>query len=585
MRQHFNGILEAVIERAMHVLTFAEAKQHAEECRKSMIEELLCWISMKGWRRMRRTLARNLIDSRWVLKWKLQAQQGSGNKSRQIKARLTAKGFKDLQGSAIKTFSGTTSRWGQRLIVAVCVQFGWKLQSADVSQAFLRGITFQSLSELPGEIQRSVQLELPAGSAALLRTVPGYENFDPATEVLDLLKPGYGLKDAPRLWSMALNTALSEAGLKPLLTDPQIFVKHVAASPGQLTLVLIASTHVDDLKLAGVPSEVSQLVSAIEKQFDKLKLEGKSFEHCGIRHTQHPDGSIVMEQHHYVQQLKPIPVEVYRHFSDDAAADVQGKACYMSLLGGVAWVVQTRPDIAVYVGYLQRHLQNPCIKHLKQLNRVLAFLRKTKFQLHYRKVKPPLKLMVISDSAFQANDPDCLAVKSGLIALCTDNGTTTDPGGAVMPLDWLSKKQNHVCRSTYAAEIHAALDNTSTGTIINTALNEILWGTQSATTLLQWFEAGQSAIPLHLAIDARSVFDSIIADPIKTPADKIFLLHAKKLREMIDRGQVKRFWWIDTRDMAADALNKGKIDRAALQKFFEESVWAVVHTAICFPRT
>ena len=103
-----------------------------------------------------------------------------------------------------------------------------------------------------------------------------------------------------------------------------------------------------------------------------------------------------------------------------------------------------------------------------------------------------------------------------------------------MPLDWLSKKQNHVCRSTYAAEIHAALDNTSTGTIINTALNEILWGTQSATTLLQWFEAGQSAIPMHLAIDARSVFDSIIANPIKTPADKIFLLHAKKLREMID---------------------------------------------------
>ena len=64
VRQHFNGILEAVIEREMNVLTLAEAKQHAEECRKSMIEELLRWISMKAWRRMPRKLARNLLDSR-----------------------------------------------------------------------------------------------------------------------------------------------------------------------------------------------------------------------------------------------------------------------------------------------------------------------------------------------------------------------------------------------------------------------------------------------------------------------------------------------------------------------------------------
>jgi hypothetical protein len=35
--------------------------------------------------------------------------------------------------------------------------------------------------------------------------------------------------------------------------------------------------------------------------------------------------------------------------------------------------------------------------------------------------------------------------------------------------------------------------------------------------------------------------------------------------------------WIDTRDMVADALNKGCIDRGSLRRFFEKGQWELQH--------
>ena len=38
----------------------------------------------------------------------------------------------------------------------------------------------------------------------MLKTLPGFEDFDPTREVLRCLKPGTGLKDAPQAFSMKL---------------------------------------------------------------------------------------------------------------------------------------------------------------------------------------------------------------------------------------------------------------------------------------------------------------------------------------------------------------------------------------------
>ena len=73
------------------------------------------------------------------------------------------------------------------------------------------------------------------------------------------------------------------------------------------------------------------------------------------------------------------------------------------------------------------------------------------------------------------------------------------------------------------------------------------------------------------------MFDSVTAKHVKTPADKILLIHALSLREHLTRKRLSRLLWIDTRDMVSDALNKGKIDRGPLRELFEKGIWSIAH--------
>ena len=549
---------ESVIVKEYNILSLAEARKHHIACKEAMLAELTRWHQMGAWKRMPRNKARNILDSRWVLKWKLK------NAIKLIQARLTARGYKDRQSLNMETFSATTSRWGQKFLLVIIMQMGWELVSMDVSQAFLRGVTFQQLSEETGKEIRSVQLDVPPGSAMLLRLLPGFEDFNPALECLDLVKPGYGLKDAPRLWNIALTKALTEYGLKPIQSDPQLFLKH----NNHGNLVLIISTHVDDLKGGGEEKEMKGLIDLLETKFDSLKIQYREFEHLGLVHRQLKD-CIEIHQNQYIAQLRTISITDLPP-EDDADPGPEAVSAFMSLLGGTGWVAQTRPDAITYIGALQRHLKSPKVKHIKNLNRVVNYLKTHPLVIRFYKVPGPTKLAIVSDSAYKAAEPDCLAIKSGIIALAHDGPEHAD---RVVAIDWLSKKQQHVCRSTYAAELHSSLDLVGLGMIISSAFNEVMFGVQSASTLAGWQDEGKFAIPQDLFIDARAVFDSVTANPVKTPADKMLLLHAKALNSMLLNHQLRSLNWIDTRDMIADALNNGTIDREAIRLFFSSGQW------------
>ena len=88
--------------------------------------------------------------------------------------------------------------------------------SADVSQAFLRGLTFEQVAKLEGEVIRDVQFTVPPGSVPVLRTIPGYEDFNDTTEVLQMLRCGFGLKDAPRLWQKMLHDGITHLSISVL---------------------------------------------------------------------------------------------------------------------------------------------------------------------------------------------------------------------------------------------------------------------------------------------------------------------------------------------------------------------------------
>ena len=123
---------------------------------------------------------------------------------------------------------------------------------------------------------------MPSG-VQLLCQFPGFESFDDSLEVLEMLKGGFGLVDAPNLFTTRADTVFRAAGIPPTLSDPKIYVKHEAGN-----LRLMISAHMDDFKATGEASELPKLHALLSKEFGAdVQMDVKaigSFIHTGVAH-------------------------------------------------------------------------------------------------------------------------------------------------------------------------------------------------------------------------------------------------------------------------------------------------------------
>ena len=82
----------------------------------------------------------------------------------------------------------------------------------------------------------------------------GFSDFRPDREVLHCDKPGTGLVDAPRAFSIKVGQVTSKCGLRPTSVDPELVLKHENGS-----LIMMMTKHVDDLKIAGTRKDITWL--------------------------------------------------------------------------------------------------------------------------------------------------------------------------------------------------------------------------------------------------------------------------------------------------------------------------------------
>ena len=99
----------------------------------------------------------------------------------------------------------------------------------------------------PGQ-PREINFYLPAADIPLLRTLPGFEGFDPQEEVLHCDKPGTGLADAPRSFQVKLVGILTKkCGMRQSGVDNELCFRQDPSG----TLICLMAINVDDLKIAG----------------------------------------------------------------------------------------------------------------------------------------------------------------------------------------------------------------------------------------------------------------------------------------------------------------------------------------------
>ena len=69
---------------------------------------------------------------------------------------------------------------------------------------------------------------------------------------------------------------------------------------------------------------------------------------------------------------------------------------------------------------------------------------------------------------------------------------------------------------------------------------------------------------MTLDVDANSVFESLRASHLRIPTENSLYGHLAWLWELIKLQLIHTVRWVDTRDMSADALNKGTAPRDKL---------------------
>ena len=179
-------------------------------------------------------------------------------------------------------------------------------------------------------------------------------------------------------------------------------------------------------------------------------------------------------------------------------------------------------------------------------------------------------MKVSSDAAFEKEEEKGHSMRGAAFirALGSDESSymASAPGHL---LDYVSRAQRHVTRSTFAAELFSACDACDHGILVALMLREISKGVGDRSSARLLREVGGYAMPFVLIIDAMSVYSAAIATNIKIPFDKSLLSHVQFLRECLDRGILKAIIWQDTRDMLADGLTKGAVERTLLHAIMD----------------
>ena len=120
------------------------------------------------------------------------------------------------------------------------------------------------------------------------------------------------------------------------------------------------------------------------------------------------------------------------------------------------------------------------------------------------------------------------------------------------------------------------------GKLICITFAECVQPHRHATSLIALEETGGLPICLEAVIDARSVFDALAAKEVRPSSEISLIMVLHQVKESLLSHMLSRLWWVDTRDMCADGLNKGSCSREGLMTLANSGQWNLVHKAVSF---
>lgn len=148
-------------------------------------------------------------------------------------------------------------------------------------------------------------------------------------------------------------------------------------------------------------------------------------------------------------------------------------------------------------------------------------------------------------------------------------------------IDFTVRKQRRVVRSAFGAELNGRVGSIESVLLRQCTLHQLYRGTaQSPQRMIDLLEGGLMYPPLHICADARAVCDATSATDVCEPAGWSLKLHLISVRDRTAYGPVRKLFWVDARDMLADGLNKGGIDRFLFRNASCDCKCQAIHAAL-----
>jgi hypothetical protein len=206
---------------------------------KSMNEELDHIEKNDTWELVPRPTYKNVIESRWVYKNKMNEQVNIVRN----KARLVCKGYAQIEGLDFdETFVPVARLEAIRMFLAYACHKKFKVYQMDVKSAFLNEY-----------LQEEVYMEQPEG----------FQLSDNPYFVYKLKKLLYGLKQAPRAWYYRLDKYLLGKVFKRGIVEINLYIK----TEGNDFLIVLV--YVDDIIFGrNNASLVQWLAFAMQSEFE-----------------------------------------------------------------------------------------------------------------------------------------------------------------------------------------------------------------------------------------------------------------------------------------------------------------------------
>lgn len=485
----------------------AMSSSNSAEWKDAMSDEMNSLMENQTWTLVNLPNGKKPLKTKWVFNIK----EDTSGKMIRYKARLVAKGCSQQYGIDYEeTFSPVVRYSTIRILIAMAVKKGLKIDQMDAITAFLQG-----------ELSDEIYIEQPDGFK------------DGSKKVCRLKKAMYGLKQAGRAWNLKLEAALKSFGLIKSKLDPCVYYN--------TDTTLIVAIYVDDILIFWKNESVlNEIKTSLSNSF-KMKDMGKAQGCIGIRITQTNDG-VELDQSKYINEIlarfnmndaKPIstPSDPGQKLSIEMITEDDSKnhdIPYQEAVGSLLYVAQcTRPDIAFAINDVSRFNSNFGNAHWNAVKRIMRYLKGTiglKLKFEYGASD---EICGYSDADW-ASDVDKRRSCTGFLF--------TLSGGAIT---WMSKRQATVALSTTEAEYMA----------LSATTQEALWLKQLYTEL-----NNEEVKPILIYCDNQGAIKLAEMDCYRARSKHIDIRH-HFVREKIENSIIE-LKYIPTNEMAADSLTK-----------------------------